>query len=142
MLLQDDSVSVFDLQPKSSPPETWRAMMALSLMAEHNDVRLAERPAHSLYFMGTKWIDLRVVFMIFTQARGELQAHLHRQRNRWPGRKNSRKSPGNIGHEGVLPFESGKTRKGSLFVIQASKQCRLQPQPLLVCVLLRDGDSE
>jgi len=30
------------------------AMMALSLMAEHNDVRLAEWPAHSLYFMGTK----------------------------------------------------------------------------------------
>lgn len=44
-------------------------MMALSLMAEYNDVRLAEWPAHSLYFMGTKWIDLWVVYMIFTQAR-------------------------------------------------------------------------
>lgn len=43
-------------------------MMALSLMAEYNDVRLAEWPAHSLYFMGTKWIDLWVVHMIFTQA--------------------------------------------------------------------------
>lgn len=43
-------------------------MMALSLMAEYNDVRLAEWPAHSLYFMGTKWIDLWVVYMIFTQA--------------------------------------------------------------------------
>ena len=43
-------------------------MMALSLMAEYNDVRLAEWPAHSLYFMGTKWIDLRVVYMIFTQT--------------------------------------------------------------------------
>lgn len=43
-------------------------MMALSLMAEYNDVRLAEWPAHSLYFMGTKWIDLWVAYMIFTQA--------------------------------------------------------------------------
>ena len=42
--------------------------MALSLMAENNDVRLAEWPAHSLYFMGTKWIDLWVVYMIFAQA--------------------------------------------------------------------------
>jgi len=45
-------------------------MMALSLMVEYNDVRLAEWPAHSLYFMGTKWIDLWVVYMIFTQAWG------------------------------------------------------------------------
>lgn len=43
-------------------------MMALSLMAKNNDVRLAEWPAHSLYYMGTKWIDLWVVYMIFTQA--------------------------------------------------------------------------
>lgn len=36
-------------------------MMALSLMAEWRDVRLAEWPAHSLVFIGTKWIDLWVV---------------------------------------------------------------------------------
>lgn len=40
-------------------------MMALSLMAEYGDVRLAEWPAYSLYFTGTKWIDLWVVYMIF-----------------------------------------------------------------------------
>ncbi|TWW64706.1 Voltage-dependent calcium channel subunit alpha-2/delta-1 [Takifugu flavidus] len=31
--------------------------MALSLMVEYDDVRLAEQAAHSLAFMGTKWID-------------------------------------------------------------------------------------
>lgn len=48
--------------------------MALSLMAEHNDVRLAERPAHCLYFMGTKWIDLWVVYMLFTQQMAHPEA--------------------------------------------------------------------
>lgn len=64
---RDDSVW-FWTQPKIVPRERWWAMMALSLMAEHNDVRLAEWPAHSLYFMGTKWIDLWVAYMIFAQA--------------------------------------------------------------------------
>lgn len=41
--------------------------MALSLMTERDDVRLAERPAHYLYFMGTKWIDLWVVYIKKTQ---------------------------------------------------------------------------
>lgn len=51
------------LVPESKP---W-AMMALSLMARSDDVRLPESPAHSLYFMGTKWIDLWAVCMMFTQ---------------------------------------------------------------------------
>lgn len=44
--------------------------MALSLMVKCDDVRLAEQPAHSLCFMGTKWIDLWVVYEIFAQAPG------------------------------------------------------------------------
>lgn len=44
--------------------------MALSLMVKYDDVRLAEQPAHSLCFMGTKWIDLWVVYEIFAQAPG------------------------------------------------------------------------
>lgn len=42
--------------------------MALSLMAKYDDVRLAERPVHSQCFMGTKWIDLWVVYVRFVQA--------------------------------------------------------------------------
>lgn len=49
--------------------------MALGLMAERNDVSLAEWPAHSLDFMGTKWIDLWVVYMIFTTGVVRLQTH-------------------------------------------------------------------
>lgn len=44
--------------------------MALSLMVTSSDVRLAEQPAHSLCFMGTKWIDPWVVYEIFAQAPG------------------------------------------------------------------------
>lgn len=55
-------------EPQLSAPRAGEPLMALSLMAENNDVRLAEQPAHSRYFMGTKWIDLWVVYMIFTQA--------------------------------------------------------------------------
>lgn len=39
-------------------------------MVKYDDVRLAEQPAHSLCFMGTKWIDLWVVYEIFAQAPG------------------------------------------------------------------------
>lgn len=45
-------------------------MMALSLMVESDDVRLAEQAAHSLAFMGTKWIDPWVVYQIVAQAPG------------------------------------------------------------------------
>lgn len=47
--------------------------MALSLMVEYDDVRLAEQAAHSLAFMGTKWIDPWVVYQIVAQAR----VHFH-----------------------------------------------------------------
>lgn len=57
----------------------WWAMMALSLMAECNDVRLAEWPAHSLYFTGTKWIDLWVLPTWCSRSLGELQVCRHRE---------------------------------------------------------------
>lgn len=42
--------------------------MALSLMVECDDVRLAEQAAHSLALTGTKWIDPWVVYRIVAQA--------------------------------------------------------------------------
>lgn len=59
----------WSLAPSWGPDGSQRAMMALSLMARYDDVRLAERTAHSPSFMGTKWIDLWVVYEIFAQAR-------------------------------------------------------------------------
>lgn len=85
---------VFERGPTIGPGEMWWAMMALSLMVECNDVRLAEWPAHSLYFTGTKWIDLWVLPTWCSRSLGELQAHRHREGlDTWQEGKKKKKTP-------------------------------------------------